>query len=395
MFEIELAITTKSLEDAKMAISNTGLTDADIQSIGSLFIANITFNEELSDHIYKKIEDSDALSIVRDSSSQKRGEQVSESLYKVESHLRRLLLYTPDITESYLDLIAKQAIHYKGEVQISKRKSMDTLTSQLTLGQIINIFDQNTSADGNEALTRHKLIDILSNVTDLESLKERMSNEIKPISVWDVISEHVLKHPVELAKISSKLSRLKDIRDTAAHYRVITPQEVKEALFLSKSLISELEIKQLSADDQEAIRTVDRKAASLIKDAEAANGGYPANLANAAIDTVVDPWGMYNRESVSYAAWKVYQKCQHMPYWGGRGNANQWPANAQAAGIPTGSAPKAQSVAIIMEGHYGHAMWVEEVLPNDKIRVSQYNANLSGTYSEMTIPSDRLIYLYF
>ena len=38
-------------------------------------------------------------------------------------------------------------------------------------------------------------------------------------------------------------------------------------------------------------------------------------------------------QCVSYTAWKVYQKNGYMPYWGGVGNANQWPGNADSAGI--------------------------------------------------------------
>lgn len=124
-------------------------------------------------------------------------------------------------------------------------------------------------------------------------------------------------------------------------------------------------------------------------------GGYPNYLYAAAQDSLVDPWGMYNRECVSYAAWKVYQTYGHMPYWGGHGNANQWPASAQADGIPTGGAPKAGAVAISMAGYYGHAMWVEAVYSNGYIRVSQMNYDLAGHYSEMTINGAGLTYIYF
>jgi surface antigen len=124
------------------------------------------------------------------------------------------------------------------------------------------------------------------------------------------------------------------------------------------------------------------------------HGGYPSNLDGAPQDSLVDPWGMYNRECVSYTAWKVYQTYGHMPYWGGRGNANQWPADAQADGITVSSTPRAHSVAISMNGYYGHAMWVEGVSGNT-IYVSQYNYDLAGHYSEMSINSSGLLYLYF
>ncbi|MBI2589328.1 CHAP domain-containing protein [Candidatus Saccharibacteria bacterium] len=124
------------------------------------------------------------------------------------------------------------------------------------------------------------------------------------------------------------------------------------------------------------------------------HGGYPAQWDRAPQDSLLDSWGMLNRECVSYTAWKVFEAYGYMPYWGGVGNANQWPANAQAAGIPTGSTPKVGSVAISMGGAFGHSMWVEAVNGNI-IRVSQYNFDLAGHYSEMTVNGSGFIYIYF
>jgi surface antigen len=124
------------------------------------------------------------------------------------------------------------------------------------------------------------------------------------------------------------------------------------------------------------------------------HGGYPAKWDNVAQDSLLDSWGMYNRECVSYAAWKVYQTYGHMPYWGGVGNANQWVRDAKNAGIPTGPTPQVHSVAISMRGYYGHAMWVEAV-NGDMIYVSQYNYDLHGQYSEMWVKGNYFTYIYF
>ena len=111
---------------------------------------------------------------------------------------------------------------------------------------------------------------------------------------------------------------------------------------------------------------------------------------------------MYNRECVSYVAWKVYQKNGHMPYWGGSGNANQWPGNAQAAHISTGSTPKAKSAGVISAGVYGHIVWVESVNGDGTINISQYNELNAGgpgwgNYSERynVDPSTYDTYIYF
>jgi len=125
------------------------------------------------------------------------------------------------------------------------------------------------------------------------------------------------------------------------------------------------------------------------------HGGYPTKWDYpVSQDSRLDSWGMYNRECVSYTAWKVYQTFGHMPYWGGVGNANEWPGDARRAGIPTGSTPRVHAVAVSMRGYYGHTMWVEAVRGN-MIYVSQYNYHLDGRYSEMWVDGSNFTYIYF
>lgn len=123
-------------------------------------------------------------------------------------------------------------------------------------------------------------------------------------------------------------------------------------------------------------------------------GGYPSRWANAPQDSLVDSWGMYNRECVSYTAWRVYNSGRNMPYWGGRGNANEWPGNARAAGIPVDGNPRVGDVAISMSGYYGHAMYVEAVDGN-RVYVSQYNYSVRGEYSEMWVNIGSLQFIHF
>ena len=119
-------------------------------------------------------------------------------------------------------------------------------------------------------------------------------------------------------------------------------------------------------------------------------GGYsgPWNWCNAPLDAYVDNWGMYSRECVSYTAFKVWQSGRHMPYWGGRGNANQWPGNARAAGIPVDRSPRVGDVAVWPVGYYGHVMYVEAVSGDGSIYISEYNFDWTGRYSERTISAN-------
>jgi surface antigen len=134
-------------------------------------------------------------------------------------------------------------------------------------------------------------------------------------------------------------------------------------------------------------------------------GGYPADAINGfgahwgcnyAQDNTIDNWGMYNRECVSYTAWKVYASGRHMPYWGGHGNANRWDDNARADGIPVNGTPRAGDVAVAHWGSLGHVMYVESVNPNGTINISQYNADYNGTYSEVyNLSTSGLVFIHF
>ena len=148
---------------------------------------------------------------------------------------------------------------------------------------------------------------------------------------------------------------------------------------------------------QQAIANAQLGGASIIP-GDPGHGGYPARWDNAPQDSLIDSWGMYNRECVSYTAWKVHEYTGRMPYWGGIGNANQWPGNARNWGIPTSSTPRVNSVAIWNVGYYGHAMWVEAVNADGSIWVSQYNYDYTGHYSEMRVSPSMaagLTYIYF
>jgi peptidoglycan DL-endopeptidase CwlO len=121
-------------------------------------------------------------------------------------------------------------------------------------------------------------------------------------------------------------------------------------------------------------------------------GGYPSGWCNAAQDSLVDSWGMYNRECVSYAAWAASDRGHYVPY--GLGNANQWPSNAQSDGIPVDHTPQVGNVAIYMGGPYGHAMIVEAIQGSNVV-VSSMNADDRGHFEYDSWPISELVFIHF
>lgn len=214
-----------------------------------------------------------------------------------------------------------------------------------------------------------------TSIKQIKELKEKLSQQKKEVE--QVLADQKVRRDDLAAKEAEQANLLAQTRGEEAAYQNLIGAKNSE--------ISNLRAQQ---------RAANAALGGTVVAGDPGKGGYPAYLANAPHDALVDPWGMYNRECVSYTAWKVHEKTGHMPYWGGRGNANQWPSSARADGIPTGSTPQVGSVAISMNGYYGHAMWVEAVNGN-MIYVSQYNYDLAGSYSEMWVNGSNFTYLYF
>jgi hypothetical protein len=122
-------------------------------------------------------------------------------------------------------------------------------------------------------------------------------------------------------------------------------------------------------------------------------------------DSYSDPWALYNRECVSYVAWRmssVYGR--KVGSFGGVGNAYQWinwngnVGTAYKMGAVAVSDPQPGD-AVILPSVYGlapvgHAMVVESV-NGDWVHVSQYNFYGTGEYSTMDIKKSGVIFLRF
>lgn len=241
----------------------------------------------------------------------------------------------------------------------------------------------------------------LSDYVDKEEYRDRVKNKITDLTTQvQSLKDEMEKQQVEVANL---------IRDQVGMRVDLESKQSELDKLLNSTLGQEDAYKrQVAADSSEVARLKQEQAAanssslsprnggiSYVPSSGQNNGGYPTLWANAPQDSLADTWGMYNRECVSYTAFKVWQSGRHMPYWGGRGNANLWPSNARNAGIPVDGNPKVGDVAIAMIGYYGHAMYVERVNGDGTIRVSQYNYGVRGEYSEMTINSSGLYFIHF
>ncbi len=308
--------------------------------------------------------------------------------------------------------LAAQKATLQGQIDLSQAK-YDKLVNQIAeteqkiadnkdaLGQII----ADMYVDG--SITPLEMLASSNNIGDYVNQQEIRS------SVQDNLSKTIneineLKKQLEQQKkdIERVLADQKSQRDQLA------AKEGEQAKLLADTQGQEAAYQQLSSDRNAQISGIRSQQAAAMAAAAAASGAsnigggsigggnYPGIWANSEQDTLVDNWGLYNRECVSYTAWKVASTGRFVPHFGGYGNANQWPSTAGQYGISSGIEPVKGSVAIWYIGEYGHAMYVEGYdRGSGIITVSDYNNNSDGggwgRYHYYERSSAGLTYIYF
>lgn len=119
---------------------------------------------------------------------------------------------------------------------------------------------------------------------------------------------------------------------------------------------------------------------------------YPTSLAKAKPRSIVDKYGYYNRECVSYVAYKVkYHYGLSFNNWG---HAKNWPVYAKYMSWATlSTTPKVNSIAYSTKGKYGHVAWVMKVNAKTVI-IGEYNGAKAHSYGVRTVPKTLYRYIH-
>jgi surface antigen len=242
-------------------------------------------------------------------------------------------------------------------------------------------------------------LDVLASENSISEVVKRQDDRSQVSRVVSNATEQIKKMKAQLEVDKQTVEKL--ITDDKAMQVEVTAQRAAQQSLLDQTKGQEAAYQNMIQGKQSEIASLraQQRAANLAHGGAATpgdpnHGGYPAAWDNSPQDSLIDSWGMYNRECVSYTAWRVYSSGRYMPYWGGVGNASQWPGNARAAGIPVDGSPRVGDVAIAYWGPYGHAMYVEAV-GNGQVYVSQYNYYIDGRYSEMWVSTAGLQFIHF
>ena len=236
----------------------------------------------------------------------------------------------------------------------------------------------------------------LSEFVDRQQYRNSVQNKIK------TTVEKITQLKLELEQKQRQIQVL--IKEQQSQQALLTADQNQQNKMLAYTEGQKTAYNQQIKNNQAKISDLRRQQA--IENARLFGGGqiiqtsrcdiYPQNWCNAPMDSIVDTWGMYNRECVSWTAYRVAASGRYMPYWGGRGNANQWDDNARAAGIPVDREPRVGDVGVSNSGYYGHTVYVEAVNGDGTIAVSQFNHDWGGTYSfAPRMPIGNLVFIHF
>lgn len=323
-----------------------------------------------------------------------------------------------ELSETRHSQLIEQIKETEQEIALNRDVLGDTIADLYVEGQTTPIEMLASSKNISEYLDKQEYQssirdELTSKIEQIKRLKQELEDKKKDVE--RVLADQKAQRNNLNAKKQEQANLIAKVKGEEAAYQEL----VKDRL---------AQIKEVEAEQAAYFASLQNSGSVInVLPGDPNKGGYPANLAHSNYyNPVVDPWGMYSRQCVSYTAWKVHQQTGKMPYWGGIGNAWQWgysgwsnngmaasyntgnwhTSNAQAWGVPYGSEPKEGSVAVknanpAAGDPYGHTAWVEEVYGNGQIRISQYNwYNAGGSgwghYSEMNVDSSMFgRYLYF
>lgn len=297
-----------------------------------------------------------------------------------------------------------QAEYDQLTVKLDKAQA-DMLQRRQALAANVRAIYQEGQTTGLEILASSRSLgDFIDKQQYMQSIRDSIQESVREIAALKVQLEADRK--IQKIRMSEQAAAQDALNERVSQLETLIAQtRGEEATYRSLAASNKEKVRKLKEQQQAALAA--RYANNMPTGGASCGGGYPADRpspsgmrwgCNYAQDNTWDNWGMYNRQCVSYTAYKVAASGRYMPYWGGVGHAWQWPGNARRAGIPVDNNPRVGDVAIIPKSWdvpYGHAMYVERVYDNGDIFVSQYNINWQGEYSTMKIPKAGIEFIHF
>lgn len=364
---------------------------------GSFQIISVVYADQYDDQINALKREINSYENEADKLS-KKADTLQNALNKISAE-KALLQKRIDASEVTYKKLKAEIKQTKADIATNKVALGDTLADIYIGGEVTPIemlaSSQNISDFLNEQEYQSSVRDqLVGKINEIQALEAKLEKDKKAI-------ERVLK-------------------DQKQQRALLTKKENERAQLIRETKGKESAYQNLIAKNNDNIEAVRRQQVEANRAAAAAEGinvisqgscggGYPSVARSSSgywgcrygKDVGVDNWGMYNRECVSYVAFKIAQDGKHMPAWGrtGAANAMYWPDRATQDGIPWdyASNPQRGDAAVWKTGRHGHVMYVEAV--NDaktQVLVSDYNFYGTGQYgAPRWMPISNTYFIHF
>lgn len=303
------------------------------------------------------------------------------------------------------------------QAQIDKTKQ-DITTNKDALGQVIADMYVDDSVTPLELLASSNNIgDYVDKQTYREAMQSSITSTIKDI---DTLQKKLQTSQDEVAKI---------LEEQQGQKAQLAAKEAEQASLVEQTKGEEAAYQKLASDMATQMASAAAQQRAYYEALRRQNGSVDSGTVGSFVytnwsgnqgcggdgypycgiqDSYGDPWALYNRECVSYVAWRVSEVYGHKVYpfnWSGtaHGSAFDWINQAPGGGYYAKGAwrvsdPQPGDVAVlpIIYGFapVGHVMVVESV-SGDWVHVSQYNFYGTGEYSTMDIKTSGVVFLRF
>ncbi len=243
-------------------------------------------------------------------------------------------------------------------------------------------------------------VPLIVRLASSDNIADYIDGEASRISIRDTIVAKTEENEKLKVQLEDKRKQVKKVLDEQKFKRdELASKEAQQAQLIAETKNSEAGYQKMIKSGQSKIKEFQKAQEELRRlRAQGVGGGtyittggsggypwagvgYPCWSAGCA-----DPWQLYYRECVSYVAWKLSSQGYGVKSFAGQGHAYQWPATT-AGYTSQGSSPKKGTALVFGAGVQGaawtgHVMYVEDVYSDGSIRISEYNWDGYGTYSE-------------
>lgn len=260
--------------------------DESVTNVKGHFIVEVDLTEtDLTNEFYQKVQKCIVITITSDELSLARSQLINEMIAPIELQLRELAFYAHDIATTYYsglkDAKNVEAKKLARSSQMLSGRVLDPLLSFLDFGELITFLGK-TGNETDETNLADDIARLMESSDSFSDFKDAFARKFKKLTIWEMIAELTLQTPGSWEDLREDLNTLKDKRNTAAHFRVIKPEDVAETQDICEKLSVKLKHRRKPTVQQ--IKTIDEMFE--IWNANIKRGALEQALKNAAsIDT--------------------------------------------------------------------------------------------------------------